>query len=136
MGDLSTAVFALGLHEGIEANDRVPFYLAELRKREFCLAYSVDKLISTFLGRPPRITRRYCKFQLPAYLSDEEIIADEATRELALSKLDSHGWSTEGVFCRVLWTRSWMLRSIHREEILELYLGTDVDDDSVHTRVE
>jgi hypothetical protein len=136
MGDLSTAVFALGLHEGIEANDNVPFYLAELRKREFCLAYNADKLISTFLGRPSRIARRYCKFQLPMYLSDEEILGDEEVRLAALSKLDANGWSTEGTFRRVLWTRVWMLGSIIREEVLELYLGSDVDDSSVHARVE
>jgi hypothetical protein len=69
-------------------------------------------------------------------ISDEEILGDEEVRLAALSKLDANGWSTEGTFRRVLWTRVWMLGSIIREEVLELYLGSDVDDSSVHARVE
>ena len=29
------------------------------------MMYAVDKLMATFVGRPPRISRRYCSVQVP-----------------------------------------------------------------------
>ena len=37
----------------------------ELRKTLFARAYSADKNVSIFLGRPSRMSKRFCYFQIP-----------------------------------------------------------------------
>lgn len=59
-GEAHSAVIAMGLHQGIKANKKVPFFLAELRKRTFLAAYFSEISLSTSLGRPPRLSYRYC----------------------------------------------------------------------------
>lgn len=38
----------------------------ELRKSAFARIYSADKNIAIFLGRPPRMNKRFCHFQIPS----------------------------------------------------------------------
>lgn len=38
----------------------------ELRKTAFARIYSADKNIAIFLGRPPRMSKRFCHFQIPS----------------------------------------------------------------------
>lgn len=38
----------------------------ELRKSAFARIYSADKNIAIFLGRPPRMNKRFCYFQIPS----------------------------------------------------------------------
>jgi hypothetical protein len=38
----------------------------ELRKTAFARIYSADKNIAIFLGRPPRMNKRFCHFQIPS----------------------------------------------------------------------
>ncbi|KAH7155805.1 hypothetical protein B0J13DRAFT_593801 [Dactylonectria estremocensis] len=67
MGDLTSSLFALGYHEKIDAAiSNIPPFVAELRKRAFARVYKGDKGLAIFLGRPPRITKAYCTFQIPA----------------------------------------------------------------------
>ncbi|OBT83805.1 hypothetical protein VE02_08659 [Pseudogymnoascus sp. 03VT05] len=66
MGDLASSLFALGYHENIDETPEVPNCVAQLRKAAFSRIYAADKSLAIFLGRPPRITRAYCFFQLPS----------------------------------------------------------------------
>ncbi|KAG5797481.1 hypothetical protein H9Q69_003502 [Fusarium xylarioides] len=71
MGDLSSSLFALGFHEAIdEATSSIPQFIAELRRSTFARTYTADKSLAVFLGRPPRIIKAYCDFQLPSFSSD------------------------------------------------------------------
>lgn len=37
-----------------------------VRKTAFARIYSADKNIAIFLGRPPRMSKRFCHFQIPS----------------------------------------------------------------------
>ncbi|KAJ5748421.1 uncharacterized protein N7511_010117 [Penicillium nucicola] len=66
LGDAISSTFALGYHENIEAKPGIPKFLMELRKTAFARIYSADKNIAIFLGRPPRMNKRFCHFQIPS----------------------------------------------------------------------
>ena len=97
--------------------------VAELRKRIFSSAFAQDKQLATLTGRPPALSRRYSNFQLPRDISDEDLIADEETLKVVLSKLDADGWNTEAGNSPVTTCRAWMLMALIRDEILKISLG-------------
>ncbi|KAI9736989.1 MAG: hypothetical protein M1834_000578 [Cirrosporium novae-zelandiae] len=123
-GELSSLLFAMGLHQDPKVEQNTPFFLTQLRKRSFGNAYSSDKGMATFLGRPPRISRRYCSCSLPLELSDEEILFEGPALHSVLQKLDENGWSTnETDYHRGSWCRVRLLANAIREDVLELCLG-------------
>ncbi|KAJ5343699.1 Transcription factor [Penicillium brevicompactum] len=100
LGELSTTVFALGLHQDSSSN--APFFLAELRRRTMVAAFTVDKVLATFLGRPPLISWRFCNISMPLDLSMEEVFAEPAVRDAAIAQLDANtGWNQEGTLKKV-----------------------------------
>ncbi|KAF7128409.1 hypothetical protein CNMCM5793_003139 [Aspergillus hiratsukae] len=127
LAQLSTVVFTLGLNKS-RLNARIPFFLAELRKRLMAGAYSMDKQLATFLGRPPQISWRYCDVQLPLDLRYDEILADTHTRDAAIDRLDANGWNSRGVIHTAQRIRVALLIGSIREQILELSLSRCVDD--------
>ncbi|KAJ5103640.1 hypothetical protein N7532_004169 [Penicillium argentinense] len=66
LGDVISSTFALGYHENIETKPGIPPFLMDLRKTAFARIYSADKNIAIFLGRPPRMNKRFCHFQIPS----------------------------------------------------------------------
>jgi hypothetical protein len=117
----------MGLHQESHQPE-LPFFLNELRRRSFANAYSNDKALSTFFGRPPRIAMRYCS-RLPPYdISDEEMLAPAEIRNQAIARLDSAGWSVEGQLGKQTWGRIKLLIGVVREEVLELSLGPPAPD--------
>ncbi|PPJ54981.1 hypothetical protein CBER1_05643 [Cercospora berteroae] len=127
-GEVCDAVVAMGLHQGNKPDAHTPFFLSELRKKIFISAFGHDKTIATFLGRPPRLSHRYCKMESPLDLSDEEVVSEGADLQAALSQLDENGWNTSGHLHRNTWLRVWFKQASLREEILEIALGTDEED--------
>ncbi|OQD97268.1 hypothetical protein PENVUL_c084G01138 [Penicillium vulpinum] len=127
LGDLSTTVFALGLHQ--DSSTKVPFFLSEMRKRTMVAAYSMDKVLATFLGRPPLISWRYCDIQMPLDLSVEEIFADSVVRDAAIARLDEKsGWNLESSLMKGTWPRIALITSVLREKVLELSLSCQLDN--------
>ncbi|KAH7084001.1 hypothetical protein FB567DRAFT_96175 [Paraphoma chrysanthemicola] len=61
LGDVVSSLFALGYHEQLGDITSTPPFLRELRHVVFSRAYSADKNCSIFLGRPPRMLKRYCE---------------------------------------------------------------------------
>ncbi|KAF1829707.1 hypothetical protein BDW02DRAFT_135954 [Decorospora gaudefroyi] len=118
IGELATQVYALGLHQERKCAN-APTWLAETRRRVFCAAYNQDKFISTFLGRPIRISKRHTDTKLPLDLADKEITGDQATLESAIQELDADGWNTKGSWLRASWIRLRHISLQFREEILE-----------------
>lgn len=96
LGGLISACVAKGLHCEIEVSADVPFWMSELRKRLFAVTYISDKAISNFLGRPPRLLRKYCTMQLPLDLEPRHLQLPEAELEDIVNSLDQHGWNTQG----------------------------------------
>ncbi|KAH8725839.1 hypothetical protein GQ44DRAFT_680619 [Phaeosphaeriaceae sp. PMI808] len=121
IGELSTQLYALGIHkESTSAN--VPTWLKESRRRIFCSSYNQDKSISTFLGRPIRISKRHTDISLPLDLSDEETVAERAVLDRAVQALDKDGWNTNGRWLRASWVRLRYTSLQFREEVLEFSL--------------
>lgn len=96
-GETSSAVVAMGLHQGIKANDKVPFFLAEQRKRALMIAYYMEASIATVLGRPFRLSSRYCVLETPLDLTDSQVVATGPELAAALANLDKDGYSKSGV---------------------------------------
>jgi chromatin structure-remodeling complex subunit RSC3/30 len=129
MGDLATALFAMGLHQDIKDSPEVPFWLTEFRKRSVGLIYGLDKMLSVFLGRPPRTSHRYCSIVYPLDLDLEELDLEgpELTRKLAsLDKVT--GWNSDGAMRKSSHTRCFVIINRIREDILELSLGSSIED--------
>ncbi|KAL5688418.1 hypothetical protein EMGR_000805 [Emarellia grisea] len=119
LGELATCIFELGLHQDSDERIDLPDFLLESRRRLFAAVYQLDKSIVTFLGRPPRISRRHSNCRLPLDISDEALTG---SRELAQRSVTAEGWSCHAVYQRSAWIRVRFLISTFREEILELSL--------------
>ncbi|KAJ5555325.1 hypothetical protein N7461_003795 [Penicillium sp. DV-2018c] len=122
LGELSTDIFALGLHRDIKTSNDLPEFLLESRRRQFAAAYQLDKSIATFLGRPPRIPWRYADCRMPLDISDEALATDGMTLNYSPNDIDENGWSVHGVVQRSSWIRVRFIISTFRDEILEVSL--------------
>ncbi|KAJ5155339.1 hypothetical protein N7492_008142, partial [Penicillium capsulatum] len=120
LGELSTDIFALGLHRSSSDPEGVMEYLLESRRRLFAAAYQLDKSIATFLGRPPRIPLRYSDYQLPLDISDTALASDNEGLHFFKADLDENGWHLQRRFQRASWIRMRYILSTFRDEILEL----------------
>ncbi|OJJ73079.1 hypothetical protein ASPBRDRAFT_40711 [Aspergillus brasiliensis CBS 101740] len=126
LGDITTTVFALGLHQP-DTDSTAPFFLKEVRKRTMVGAYALDKEIATFLGRPPRICWRYCNIQYPLDMSYDEIVAEPAIRDAAIARLDPEGWNIDGRIDKGAMARARLAASIDQENALEISLNNSLD---------
>lgn len=106
LGDVISSIFALGYHEDIDAKPDTPPFLIQLRKTAFARIYSADKNVAIFLGRPPRMTKRFCYFQIPS--------------DYAGLKQDVGYWSPDTPASYNAETRWSALCASLKEEILEL----------------
>ncbi|KAF2464247.1 uncharacterized protein BDR25DRAFT_97671 [Lindgomyces ingoldianus] len=122
-GYLATALVAFGLHQEIKVDENTPFFMAELRKRLFVSCYENDKFSASFVGRPPRLTRQYCRIQLPLDLSDAQTMSDGLDLDNALSNLDANGWNQRGAIHHCTFARIFASNALITEEILEISLG-------------
>lgn len=130
LGDLSTAVFALGLHQEIRPSRDTPFWLVELRRRAFAASYGLDKNVCAFVGRPPRLSKRYCAIEAPLDLEWKDLELEGSQLQAKLDTLDQKGWAhPTGERTRSSFhLRALLLISEIREEILELSLGTQQEN--------
>lgn len=99
-----------------------------MRTRYAAQVFSMDKTVSTILGRPPRISGRYCACILPADIDDDVLFLEGEELEGTLSNVDANGWNTDGQFRGSTWRRMKLIVSQFREEVLEVCLGTFQDD--------
>jgi hypothetical protein len=122
-GELSNALIAMGLHQEIKEDEHTPFFLTQFRKKQFVFAFTADKGICTFLGRPPRLQQRYCMLQLPLDLTDTQIMSEGEVLEAAIAALDEEGWNASGKVHMCTAARVYIQHARIREEVLELSLG-------------
>ncbi|KAK9799182.1 putative Transcription factor domain-containing protein [Seiridium cardinale] len=121
-GEYVSAIVALGWHQEIEANDKVPFFLAELRKRTRSTVYFSEIGSSSFLGRPPRASYHYWNLDPPHDLTHDQLMLDKTELEPILATMDANGFNTAGDLHRGTWIRVWSGFAPRREEILDLAL--------------
>ncbi|EFX04846.1 c6 zinc finger domain containing protein [Grosmannia clavigera kw1407] len=121
--DAANALLAAGLHQKPQDAPNVPFFLLEMRKRIFVRFYSTDITMATFLGRPPRISKRFCTVDLPSDLNETVLSLRGPALETELQKLNADGWNTTGQIHSGTVQRWAMTTSMIREDVLELLLG-------------
>lgn len=128
LGRLTSAVAAFGLGQPVRKpnvsnspNPPPSFLTSQLRKRTFASCFIVDKLLATFYGRPPTLSRIYFSSELPLDLNDEEL---QGNSEEMLLLLDANGWAKSGVISQTTFLRALMMSSQIRDEILELSLSS------------
>ncbi|KAJ5439710.1 uncharacterized protein N7458_010708 [Penicillium daleae] len=90
----------------------------------FTSAFYMDKMMATFVGRPPLLNYRYCTLTPPLDLSDEALVEGGEVLNQAISELDSAGWSTKGIRHRMSTGRIRFQLSVFRERTLEIALGS------------
>jgi len=135
MTEACDTVIVLGYHQQRRAeNMQLPLFLFELHVRLTDQVFAHDKTIATFLGRPPRLSYRYCVLELPLDLDEHEVCLEGAELEAAVARLDSNGYNTNNRLSRATWRRVWAQHSRIREEILELYLG--ISDDGIASKAQ
>lgn len=122
LGDVIGALFALGYHQQPDVEPAVPSipFIVDLRRAIFARAYSADKNVSIFLGRPPRISRKYCRFYLPGH----------PIEMTGSSLFQIPQWSQDVVYSYHFETQWTMLCAVLKEDILDLSNskhGTDND---------
>jgi len=120
----------MGLHQGNPVDDTTPFFLSQFRKRIFMSAYGRDKSMATYLGRPPRLSYRYCKMEPALDLSDAQLFLEGPDLDAAIATVDVNGWNTTGELSRATWERTYFQVSRIREDILEIALGSAEEDTS------
>ena len=97
--------------------------MAELRKRLFICAYNNDKSSAAFAGRPPKLSRHYCRLQIPLDLTDAQTMSEGVELQAAIAEMDEEGWNQKGVVQRGTFARISATNALITEEILEISLG-------------
>ncbi|KAH0592751.1 hypothetical protein MHUMG1_09575 [Metarhizium humberi] len=123
LGDVISSTFALGYHEDLNGKADTPVFLLELRKAAFARIYSADKNVSLFLGRPLRMSKRFCHFQLPG---DAAVRENHAT---ATEQSGEYRWASDTEINYRAETRWSAICASLKEEIIELLFdrtGPDV----------
>ncbi|KAJ6782120.1 hypothetical protein PWT90_06661 [Aphanocladium album] len=131
IGDLSSMFFALGLHQdSARMVGSCPFYQLELRRRYAAQIFSMDKTISTLLGRPPRIPGAHCASTLPADIDNEVLLLEGEELDMALKNIDTNGWNIDRKYRGSTWRRLKLIVSRFREEVLGVCLRPQTDSES------
>ncbi|CAJ2510351.1 Uu.00g050540.m01.CDS01 [Anthostomella pinea] len=122
-GEVVNAVIAMGLHQDVRVGKNLPFFLEQLRKRVLVQTYSCDISIASFLGRPPRMSYRYCNLTPPLDVPDSQLFQEDVDKAQILASLDSNGFNTAGRVTRTTWMKTWLGWAPRREDVLDLALG-------------
>ncbi|KAH8197144.1 hypothetical protein TruAng_008710 [Truncatella angustata] len=128
-GEVISTIVYLKWHLEIEANAKIPFFLAELRKRARACAFCAEIGGASFHGRPPRLQYHYWNMEPPLDLSDKELMLDRAELEPVLRQLDKNGFGTAEIISRGTWYRTWVSFCMRRADILDLSLRAYTDEE-------
>ncbi|KAJ6123734.1 hypothetical protein N7471_011051 [Penicillium samsonianum] len=136
-GTVRSAFITAGLHRLTPAKEITPF--SQHRATLASSMYYYDKCHSLFNARPPMLSNRYCQCPLPLDLGEEDVYGGRERLTVAIAKLDSNGWNTNGQIFATTWLRALAMLSPIREGILELTLSVNskftksqVEDLQVH----
>ncbi|KAK7742225.1 hypothetical protein SLS62_010776 [Diatrype stigma] len=131
-GEEVNIVITMGLHQKIEANNRLPFFLAEIRKSIFIAIYASEIGLSAFLGRPPRLSYHYCTLDPPLDLTEAQLMLGPDEIAEILKTLDKDGYNTVGRIGSAVRIRSRIELTCRREDILDLALGKHTREEVLH----
>ncbi|RAL02539.1 Zn(II)2Cys6 transcription factor [Aspergillus ibericus CBS 121593] len=119
-GDVVAVTTSIGLHRELSTDWNEVSFQHELKRRIYASIYNFDKVISTFTGRPPLLSRKYSTTQLPLEISDEDILSGGISD--AVTNLDSNGWdrSDERKLYPTTVLRARTMLAKNREALLEV----------------
>lgn len=103
--------------------DRPPSLSSEFQRRLFCFVFNTDKVLASFTGRPPLLSRRYVSTRLPLDLADEWLLSDKETLKRKVGELDDKGWSQDDAIYPVSSLRARFSFAIIRDEVFEIALA-------------
>ncbi|KXH59473.1 fungal specific transcription factor domain-containing protein [Colletotrichum nymphaeae SA-01] len=116
----------LGFHDEVAAAPGVgykPTVCSEIKRKLFSYVFYVDKVLASFAGRPPLISRRYARTPPPLDLKDDHLLSDEASLARHVAALDENGWNTKGELYSATIVRARVMLAHIRDEIFEIALG-------------
>ncbi|GKT42411.1 sorbicillinoid biosynthetic cluster transcription factor sor4 [Colletotrichum spaethianum] len=113
----------LGIHDEVTTEPYKPNICSEIKRKLFSYVFYMDKVLASFTGRPPLISRRYARTPPPLDLKDEYLLADEATLARHVAALDENGWNTEGGLYSATFVRARVMLAHIRDELFEIALG-------------
>lgn len=129
-GELCSMTTALGLHREDNQTFKKMTVSSELR-RTYAAVFNIDKVTSTFTGRPPMLSYRYNSTPLPLDLSDEQLLADPISLAQSVGRLDANEWSTDGEIYSTTILRARTSLSVVRGEMLDIALSSAYDGSRV-----
>lgn len=115
LGDVISSISALGYHERLDAKPDTPRFLIQLRKTAFARAYSADKNLALFFGRPLRMSKRFYHLHLPDTRPFN--LSEMPSTDDALGPREWHTDSAVGYWSETRWSA--ICASIN-EETMEL----------------
>jgi hypothetical protein len=124
----SSALFADGLHETVKERQKLPFFIINLRQQIFARIYGSDISFAVFLGRPPRVSKRFCFTNMPLDVSEDTYYMTGNDLDQELQQLDRAGWNIVGLINRSATIRWSMITSTILEDTLETLLGRGLSD--------
>lgn len=113
LGDVISSLLALGYHEDCGSPETTPAFLIELRQSLFAQTYSSDKNVAIFVGRAPRLSKRFCNFQLPSAVSTPPTTPAQIEHWSSWARVTEPNYNVEARWCA--------LATMLKEEILELF---------------
>lgn len=100
---------------------------SEFHRRLFCFIFNTDKVIASFTGRPPLLSRRYVTTRLPLDLADDWLLSDQETLKSKVNELDDGGWSQDAAIYPVSSLRARFSFAVIRDEVFEIALAVGVE---------
>lgn len=109
---------SLGLHRELATEAETVSLPYELKRRLYAAVFNIDKVISTFTGRPPLLSQAYSSTRLPLDLSDDGLLSSDLPS--AAAQLDSCGWNKNNQIYSTTILRSRTSFARIRHEVLEV----------------
>lgn len=96
---------------------------SEIKRRVFVNLFNLDKVGSSYHGRPPLLGHRYASSPLPLDVDDEDLLAGGEQLDRAVALLDADGWNTKGFVYPTTVLRCRVMIAMIKDELIELALG-------------
>lgn len=109
---------SLGLHRELATEAETVSLPFELKRRLYAAVFNIDKVISTFTGRPPLLSLAYSSTRLPLDLSDDALLSSDLPS--AAVQLDTRGWNQDNQIYSTTILRSRTSFARIRHEVLEV----------------
>jgi hypothetical protein len=122
-GQQVALVTYLGMHTIQQGTSYIPTVASEARRRLVSQIFVIDKVVASFNGRPPLLSRKYMLTPPPLDLSDEVLLSDQETIAKAVEALDENGWNRDGKCYATTIVRARRMLAIVKDEVMEVSLG-------------